>query len=358
MLAAIDAARESVRLETYIFTDDKLGRKFLAALIRAARRGARVLVLVDAIGSWLLPANFFETLTAAGGEARRFNPIHLWRFSVRNHRKLLVCDNTMAFVGGFNVGCEYDGDGITCGWCDTGMRISQPALAEELAASFDALFALADFKRRPWQRLRLFKHRRKSRAAIGQFLPSQPGRGASPFQAALYRDLSEAHDLRIMSAYFLPTWRLRHEIIKAARRGARVQIILAGKTDVLLSQLAARSLYRRLLKAGVEIYEYQPQILHAKLIVCDSIAYVGSSNLDIRSLNLNYELMLRFADETVAVGAREAFDCALKHSQPVRRGKWEKSLTFWQRWKNNWARFLLARIDPLIALSQFRAVRK
>jgi cardiolipin synthase len=359
MLAAIEAAQESVRLETYIFNGDELGRKFLAALTRAARRGVRVSVLVDAIGSWLLPANFFEPLATSGGEARRFNPLHLWRFGVRDHRKLLVCDEAVAFVGGFNVGYEFDGDGVTCGWCDTGLRLRQPALAKELAGSFDALFALADFKRRPWQRLRVFKRRRTPRTVgRGEFLPSQPGRGASPFQAALHHDLADAREVRIMSAYFLPTRRVRHEIIRAARRGARVQIILAGKTDVFVSQLAARSLYHRLLKAGVEIYEYQPQILHAKLVICDDTTYVGSSNLDVRSLNLNYELMLRFANEAITVGARETFKCALKHSIQVKRDDWEKSLTFWPRLKNSWAHFLLARIDPLVALRQFRAVRK
>ena len=123
---------------------------------------------------------------------------------------------------------------------------------------------------------------------------SHPGRGASPFQTALYQDLAVAREVRIVSAYFLPTRRLRRDLLRVARRGGRVQLILAGKSDVLVSQLAARSLYRRLLKAGVEIYEYQPQILHAKLILSDGVIYVGSSNLDIRSLNLNYELMLRF----------------------------------------------------------------
>jgi cardiolipin synthase len=127
---------------------------------------------------------------------------------------------------------------------------------------------------------------------------------------------------------------------------------------VLISQLAARSLYHRLLKAGVEIYEYQPQILHAKLIVADGITYVGSSNLDIRSLNLNYELMLRFEDKTIAAGAREIFERALKNSRRIEPGTWFKSQTWWQRWQYRWAHFLVARIDPLIALRQFQAVKK
>ncbi len=359
MLAAIHAAQKSIQLETYTFSDGQLARRFLEALLAATRRGVRVRVLVDAAGSWFLPDNFFSPLIAAGAQVRRFNPLHLWRFGVRDHRKLLVCDESVIFIGGFNVADEYDGDGVTRGWCDLGVRIQNATLAGELADSFEELFALSDFHKKPLLRLRLFKHKRKSqKRTAGEFLPIRPGRGASPFQTALYHDLAKAHDVRIVSAYFLPTRRLRRDLKRVARRGGRVQLLLAGKSDVPVSQLAARSLYHRLLKAGVEIYEYQPQILHAKLVLCDGIAYVGSSNLDIRSLNLNYELMLRFDDKTAAAEAREIFERALKLSRKIELPQWRKTETFWQRWKNHWAHFLLARIDPFVALRQFRTMKK
>jgi cardiolipin synthase len=359
MLEAIGRAQKSIQLETYIYSDGRLGRQFLEALLAAARRGVRVRVLVDAVGSWLLPDNFFDPLIAAGAEVRRFNPLHLWRFGVRDHRKLLICDESAIFIGGFNIADEYDGDGVTRGWCDLGVQIENPTLARELAVSFEELFMLSDFRRRPLLRLRAFKRRRKSqKQRAGELLLSHPGRGASPFQMALYRDLDNARDVRIISAYFLPTRRLRRKLMRLARGGGRVQLILAGKSDVLVSQLAARSLYHRLLKAGVEIYEYQPQILHAKLFLADDFVYVGSSNLDVRSLNLNYELMLRFEDETVATEAREIFERALKHSRKIEFRQWQKAETFWQRWKNHWAHFLLARIDPFFALRQFRTIKK
>ena len=137
-------------------------------------------------------------------------------------------------------------------------------------------------------------------------------------------------DVRIVSAYFLPTRRVRRDLMRVVRRGGRVQLLLAGKSDVPVSQLAARSLYYRLLKAGVEIYEYQPQILHAKLVLADGIIYVGSSNLDIRSLNLNYELMLRFEDKTTTSEAQEIFERALKHSGRIEFHQWWKTQSFWQ----------------------------
>jgi cardiolipin synthase len=358
MLKAIAAAQKSIRLETYIYSDGKLGRQFLVALLAAAQRGVQVQILVDALGSWLLLDDFFEPLVAGGAEVRRFNPLHLWRFGVRNHRKLLICDDATMFIGGFNVADEYDGDGVTRGWCDVGVRIENPTLAVELAASFDELFALSDFRRNPLMRLRAFKRRRKPlKKPAGELLLSHPGRGAGPFQTALYQDLAKAREVRIVSAYFLPTRRVRRDLMRVARRGGRVQLILAGQSDILVSQLAARSLYHRLLKAGVEIYEYQPQVLHAKLVLSDGVVYVGSSNLDIRSLNLNYELMLRLEDKTVAVEARGIFERLLKHSQRIELRQWRKSQTFWQRWQNHWAHFLLTRIDPFVALRQFRTMK-
>jgi cardiolipin synthase len=361
MLAAIAAAQKSIQLETYIYEDGRLGRQFLAALLSAAGRGVRVRVLVDAMGSWLLPGAFFQPLIAAGAEVRRFNPLRFWRFGVRDHRKLLICDENVIFLGGFNVADDYDGDGVKSGWCDLGLRLENPALAKQLIASFDELFKLADFHRRPLLRWRVFKRKRKrdqQKKSGCELLLSRPGRGASPFQSALYHDLATAQHVRIISAYFLPTRRLLRDLRRAARRGARVQLILAGKSDVLVSLLAARSLYHRLLKAGVEIYEYQPQILHAKLMLVDGATYAGSSNLDIRSLNLNYELMLRLEDKTVSAEAQEIFEETLNHSKRIELHQWRKLRTFWQRWRDYWARFILARIDPLVALRQFHAVKK
>ncbi|MFM2082714.1 MAG: hypothetical protein RL380_1405 [Verrucomicrobiota bacterium] len=359
MLAAIRAAEESVRLESYTFADGRIGREFLAALTEAQARGVAVRVLVDALGSWELPQNFFASVLWAGGAAKFFNPLQLGRLGVRDHRKLLVCDGKVSFVGGFNIADEYDGDGVTRGWRDVGVRLENSALASELAASFDEMFALAEFERRPLLRLRGFKpHRIRMKPARGQLLLSEPGRGASPMQKALLHDLRHARDVAVMMAYFLPTWQLLRELLRVARRGGRVRLLLPGQSDVPVSQLAARDFYRRLLRAGVELYEYEPQILHAKLLVIDGATYVGSANLDIRSLKLNYELLLRFEDEASAASAREIFAANLKRSRRIERGAWRRADTFWPRLKQSWAHFLLARLDPWVALKQFAAVRR
>jgi cardiolipin synthase len=356
LLNAIDAAQHSVCLETYIYSPGEVGERFREALVRARQRNVVVRVLIDALGSYNLPGDFWRPLTTVGGEVRRFNPLSLHRLGIRNHRKLLVCDAQVAFVGGFNIAPEYDGDGITSGWRDIGLRI-EGSLPAQLAASFEEMFARADFLHKRFIGLRKPNANKVIKAEHEQLLLSGPGRGLSPIKRALHRDLRTVRQVRIMVAYFLPTWRLRRQLGRIAREGGRVQLILAGKSDVSVSQLAAQSLYRRLLKAGIEIYEYQPQILHAKLLVLDDIVYVGSSNLDPRSLHINYELMIRFRNAEFAVQAREVFQTNLNHCRPITLDNWSRSRSLWRRLKQHWAYLLLVRLDPYIARRQWRGLK-
>jgi len=353
MLAAIDEAKTEVCLETYTFSAGSPGEHFRDALIRARQRGLRVRVLIDGLGSYGLPADFFQPLQTAGAEVRVFNPIVLNRMSIRNHRKLLTCDDSVAFVGGFNIAPEYEGDGVKCGWCDVGLRVSGP-LAKQLASSFDEMFARADFRHKRFMRFRRFDAKKSVTWPAEQILFGGPGRGQSPIKRALRDDFERAKDVKIMVAYFLPTWSLRRGLTEVTRRGGNVQLILAGKSDVLISQLAGRSLYRRFLKAGVEIHEYSPQILHAKLIIVDDIVYIGSSNLDPRSLQINYELMIRFQNAEFAKQAREIFGGALRHCQRIDLEHWRESRTLWQKVKQRFAYWVLVRIDPYFARRQWR----
>jgi cardiolipin synthase len=145
--------------------------------------------------------------------------------------------------------------------------------------------------------------------------------------------------------------------MRVATHGSRVQLILPGKSDVPLMQLAAHSLYQPLLCAGVEIYEYQPQILHTKLIIVDEAVYIGSSNLDTRSLNINYELVLRLTDGPLLAEAREIFTDYLTRSQQIHRMSWRKSRTLWNKLKERWAYFFFARLDPYVARWQLKGMR-
>jgi cardiolipin synthase A/B len=356
MLEAIESARQSVRLETYIFSAGEPGNQFLAALLRARQRGVPVYVLVDAWGSQDLADSYWAPLRQAGGEFRWFNEKTHKGFIFRDHRKLLVCDEHAAVVGGFNIAPEYVGDGVARGWCDVGLHLAGP-LAARLAESFDKMFTRAELRHRAFMRvMQTGAHARVSHAD-GELLMSGPGRGFSTLKRALKQDLKDARDVRIMAAYFLPTWKLRRALQTVARRGGRVQLILPGQSDVPLARYATRRLYRPLLGAGVEIYEYQPQILHAKLVLIDDIAYVGSANLDTRSLQINYELSLRLRNERVAEGGRRLFAECLAHSRRIRREDWKASRNLWTKLLERWAYFILARMDLFLARRQLAGLR-
>ncbi len=349
MLEAIGQARRSVELEIYIFANDEIGRRFLDALTQAAKRGARVRVLADAFGSLTLSANFFQPLLAVGGEVRFFNPLRFSRFGVRNHRKLLVCDRQTAFLGGANICDCHSGDGITTGWFDLMVKIEEAELATQLADEFEQTFANAGFAHGRFRRLRAFRRFRR-RTNETQIFAVRPGRGAGSFQRALHQDLAHAHSADFIVPYFLPRRKLRKLLRQTVQRGGHVRLILPAHCDVSIARAASLIYYARLLRAGVEIYEYQPQILHAKLCLVDEKVFAGSSNLDVRSFNMNYELMLRFADPITVAGAKEIFSETLRHSRRIELKEFRRSQTFWQRWKNYWAHFLVARIDPLLAL--------
>lgn len=357
MLAALERARDSIRLETYIFqASGGIGLKFLETLVAAAERGVRVQVMIDAVGSILVPSHFWKPLFTAGGEVKVFNPISLQRLSYRNHRKLLVCDDTLGYVGGFNLADHYDGDGITHGWRDLGLEVTGP-LAGALAQAFDEIFATITANH---QRLRLFNKTRTHLETAGanwQLLLSGPGRQGRRMRNVLSREIAGARHVKIICAYFLPTWRLRQALARVCRRGGSVQLILAGQTDVVISQLASRRLYRSLLRRGVEIYEYQPQILHAKMILIDDVVCIGSANLDTRSLIINHELLVRLTDPPLAAAGHEIFAHDLTYSRRIDPATWRGSRNFWSRWLERFAYFMLAHVDPYIARLQVRLFR-
>ena len=352
MLAAIASASQSVRLEMYIFHAGPTADQFRDALVNACKRGLRVRVLVDALGSAYLPDSFWETFRGSGGEFRWFNPLSLLHVFIRDHRKMLVCDDDLAFIGGFNIATEYRGDGVTAGWRDLGLRVQGP-LARELAMAFDDMFACADFRHRPFTRLRKSFLLKTISAPEAKLLLGGPGRN-NPLKRALRDDLKEAREVLIISPYFVPPWKIRRMLMRLARNGAKVQLILPAKCDLPVMRMAAQSFYRRFLAAGVEIHEYQPQILHAKLFVIDQIAYAGSANLDGRSLSINYELMVRLSNPALVGEGREIFAGILAHCRRIEKAGWRRSRTFLDRMKARVAHLLLARIDPLIARQQLR----
>ena len=302
----IDAATRTVRLETYLLREAGPATWLREALLRARARGVAVWMLLDAFGAEGVRREFFAPLQEAGVVIAHFNPQRWLRRSFRNHRKLFACDAEHAVIGGFNIAPEYAGDGRTHGWCDTAVYLGGPVV-QQLEASFDAMLQLAPFTPHALRRFRAAARDNFAEAAPAdtpvELLLAGPGTRGRLLRHRLGADLAQARDVAIASAYFLPSRGFRRVLYRAARHG-RVNLLLAGRSDVPLARLAGERLYGRFLTRGVRVFEYQPQILHAKLVLADDVAYVGSANLDRRSLHINYELLLRFDWPELVADAR------------------------------------------------------
>lgn len=347
LLREIEAAQFSVSLETYALAADSMGLPLLESLERAAKRGLSVRVLLDAFGCMFLPDSALAPLRAAGGEARYFNPVHYQRPSFRNHRKLLVVDQSVAYVGGFNYSQEYLGDGVESGWRDSGVRLAG-SIVPALAESFEFHFKVAA------ERSRLFSRFRKSRnvsirkAFETSIFTNTPGLGRHNIHLTLLRELRRPGPVDIVTPYFLPPARTLRMIERRARSGDRVRLILPGQSDVPLARDAARCYYARLLKAGVELYEYQPRVLHAKLYQFSDAFYIGSANLDKRSLVMNYELLVRLENPAIGREVARFVEETRAKSLPVTPESLSQSLDFLTRIRCRWAHFLLSKVDPLL----------
>lgn len=350
MLEAIELATRTVELEMYIFQSNGPGEEFRQALVSAAERGVHVRLLLDALGSSRLGEDYWRTLIRAGGEVRFFHPIRSRLAMVRDHRKLLLCDGRLAFVVGFNVGAVYDGDGVEAGWRDAGV-VLEGAPAIELARLFEEQYAVAGL-RQPTS-VRLLRRREQPTSECGsdvRILPVTPGRGPSCMTTAIEEDLIQTArtggEVVIVSPYLVPTPPLRRAFRKSVRSGVRLRLVVPLQNDVRLSQLASRRLYAGFLRAGIEILEYTPQMLHAKVFLFPHAVYVGSSNLDPRSLHLNFELMVRLTGAKIVAQARADVADLVRRSRAVDRRQWARSRTWSMRLREGWAFWVLYRIDP------------
>jgi cardiolipin synthase len=338
----------------YIFREGEIGARVRDALVDAAARGVKVRVLTDAFGCLEMSRDYLKPIDDAGGECRCFNPLELRRFPYRDHRKLVVVDGETAFVGGFNIGPEYNGDGRTEGWHDLGM-VLRGALVPELLQAFHTMFGAARLRHPRLSRFRKSLTSRRVGTPDGDLFLLAPGRAPNPARDALVEDILRAKRVHLTSAYFLAPRRLRRAMAAAARGGAQVRLLVPGKSDVRLAQLAARGQYSALLRAGVEIYEYEPQVLHSKRYLLDDIAYVGSANLDLRSLSINYELLVRVQDRDFAEEGHAHFEEDLQHSRRVLRAEWRRR-GWWNRLAERVARAILVGIDLQFAMSQWSRI--
>ncbi len=329
MLAGIRAARRGVCFENFIMADDATGRDFTTALAKARRRGARVRVIYDPIGTLLVQGgSVARGLREADIEARPFrplSPIAPWswlRLRHRDHRKLLVCDDLIAFVGGICIADHWaPSDRGGAGWRDTAVSIRGPAVGE-FQVAFERMWGRARLENpRPSTSLR--PPPEKGEAAV-IVVGDRPGTGRV---AAIYEWLADRAEasMELTDAYCVAPRPVLQALIRAARRGVRVRLLLPGRNNHPVAGLAARRIYQPLLDAGAEIYEWQGVMLHAKTAVVDGfITLVGSSNLDPLSLHRNYELNALVADPEVGRQMRELFATDLLRATPVTAQEWRR----------------------------------
>jgi len=332
LLGLIDGARTSLRMLYYIYRADRSGDLVRSALERALDRGVTVALLCDGFG-FSAPDGYFTPLLAKGLKFCRFHPAWGRRYLIRNHQKLALADAETAaprvLIGGFNIEDSYFGTAEEGAWRDLGLMVEGKA-AGRLAPYFDQLFAWAASKRGRIRHLNRIIHVHSETHGKLQWTFGGPTRGLSPWAAATCRDLLHCRDIEMIAAYFSPTWAMLRRIARVAEQG-RARIVSAAKSDNEATIAAARHTYRRLLRRGVEIFEYAPTKLHSKLVILDDIVHIGSSNFDIRSLYLNLEMMLRVDDPAFAAMMRAYFEQECAASTSITRAVHQQRSSWFNR---------------------------
>ena len=324
MLAAIEEARRYVLLEMYLVRSGAVATRFIDALGRAAGRGARVSVVFDGFGALGLTRADRRRLLDAGVELRFFNPLRLGnRLSnlLRDHRKLLLADGRVAFVGGAGLTDDFAPGARRGPWRELMVEIQGPVIAD-----WQRAFA------RTWRRcgpeLALVEPpacEAHADGAAGRLSLSEARQRSVLANGVLRRIDSATARAWIMSAYFVPSRRFRKALRRAARRGVDVRLLLPGaRTDHPWVRQAARRFYGKLLRNGVKIFEYQPRMLHAKMILCDDWVSIGSSNLDRWSFRWNLEANQEIADAYFANTAAAVFAGDFAVSRALSRRYWRQ----------------------------------
>jgi cardiolipin synthase len=332
---AIAAAQKRICLEVYIFGDDDTGRAFADLLSQKASEGVNVCVIYDSFGSITSDRDMFRGMRRAGVKLREFHPIRPWESRYgwkpfnRDHRKMLIIDDEIAGMGGLNVGAEYAGSWVIKSrsresdfWRDNAIGIRGPGVRHFLRAFVNS-----------WKyihsggRIRRAEYLHDILCGEGQLgvLASVPAR-SSPLRPFLHSLFAGARkSLQMTMAYFAPDDELVEELCNAAKRGARVQLMLPAKTDVPALIVAARSFYEKLMTSGVEIFERQGVILHAKTMVIDGcVSVVGSTNLDYRSIEYNMELSAIIRSEEFGGQVGDLFNNDVTFAKRISLKEWRR----------------------------------
>jgi cardiolipin synthase len=321
LVEAIDAARQHVHVEYYIYAGDRTGTQIRDALIGRARAGVKVRVLLDGVGT-RLNREFTQPLEDAGAELAYFHPVRWWmtpflrpKLNLRSHRKIVVCDGRVGFTGGINVTDDENEAFNDNAFHDLHLRVEgdavrwlQVAWLEDWQYCTQACIPFESVLPPPVEG-----------PIATQVVPAGPYNEWEPIHRLQVQAINGA-DRRVWLAtpYFVPTRAALFALEGAAMRGLDVRVVVPKASDSKLVSAAARSYFDRLLRAGVRVYEYGPRMLHSKaLLLDDAEAMIGTSNFDTRSFSLNFEIVMLFRDEGVAAALEKSFVDDMAHSVEV-----------------------------------------
>jgi cardiolipin synthase len=332
---AIDLAKHHIHLEYYIWENDHSGVRLRDQLIERAKTGIEVRVIVDGTGSHSAGARFFKPLVAAGAHVFWFNPVSLFalrrrRADFRSHRKIVVCDGNVGFMGGMNIEDaqtpEFTGDAA---WRDTHVRFAgstvralQRIFVEDWAYSADEVL--------PFEPPYFPIPEEITTGDVVQIVASGPDLAVFAVHKMYFAAITQAvHRVWLTTPYFVPDEAILSAIVSAAMRGVDVRLIVPAKGDSRLVDLAARSYFAEILDAGARIFEYTPRFVHAKtMVIDDDVAVVASANLDNRSFRLDFELGAVVYAHQVNTALADAFTRDLQECREVRKDALERQRFF------------------------------
>ncbi len=360
MFAAIQSAKNNINMETYIIENDEIGQRFAALLISKQRSGVQVNLIYDSVGSSSTPKEFFKPMKESGINILEYNPINPlmarkgWQFNQRDHRKLLIVDGQVAFVGGINISSVYSSGSLGSGsfgkskstkdkqpWRDTHLRLAGPVVNE-----FQKLFIAtwSQQKGEPLASKDYFPMPKSKGNDVVRAIGSSPEEAYSQIYATLISAINSAEtQVFLTNAYFVPDPQLLAALKEAVQRGVDVRLLLPGKTDSMLVFYASRSYYDELLSAGVKIYERQDALLHAKTALIDGVwSTIGSTNLDWRSFVNNQEINAVMLGQDFGGQMQTMFEKDLESSKLITLEAWrkrsiaarikERAARLWARW--------------------------
>ena len=327
ILEAVRGARQTISFETYIYWSGEIGTTLAEALAERARAGVTVHVHVDWVGSQRMERQLLELMEAAGVQLHRYRPLHwynLGRVNNRTHRKLLVVDGRIAFTGGVGVADVWTGHAQDPEhWRDIHFRLEGPAAAQFQAAFND------NWIKSTGQVLNgggYFPALAASGSVPAQLFMSSPAGGSESMQLMYLMTIAATRQsLDLQSAYFVPDSLTLAALVEARQRNVRIRVMVPGDhTDSDAVRAASRASWGKLLEAGVEIYEYEPTMMHSKLLIADRLLVsCGSTNFDPRSFNLNDEASLNLYDAGFAEGMTRVFEADLEHARRYTLKQWQ-----------------------------------